>query len=227
MQPRKGKCNSQWKSQGLGCIPVVRIDVHNIKWFLLTSLQINENNSTKNNGSYQLLSACSVQYSLLSVLSTLALLALLLNAVSGFYSFFFFFLFWTRALMVRELGNFFSFLNEFFNWGIIALQNFAVFCQTSAWVSHRHTYVPSLLKLLPVSLPTPPLYVGTEPLSELPETYVKFPLAIYFTYGNISFHVILSIHLTLSSPLMSISLFLHCFPVNFFSTIFLESIYMH
>ena len=27
----------------------------------------------------------------------------------------------------------------------------------------------------------------------------KFPLAIYFTYGNVSFHVTLSIHLTLSS----------------------------
>ena len=36
----------------------------------------------------------------------------------------------------------------------------------------------------------------------------KFPLAIYFTYGNVSFHATLSIHLTLSSPLtMSISLF--------------------
>ena len=29
----------------------------------------------------------------------------------------------------------------------------------------------------------------------------KFPLAIYFTYANVSFHVTLSIHLTLSSPL--------------------------
>ena len=38
-------------------------------------------------------------------------------------------------------------------------------------------------------------------------SYSKFLLAIYFTYGNVSFHVILSIHLTLSSPLpMSISL---------------------
>ena len=45
--------------------------------------------------------------------------------------------------------------------------------------------------------------------------FCKFPLAIYFTYGNVSFHVTLSIYLTLfpfispSSPLllMSISLF--------------------
>ena len=43
---------------------------------------------------------------------------------------------------------------------------------------------------------------------EFPEPYSKFLLAIYFTYGNVSFHVTLSIHLTLSSPLpMSISLF--------------------
>ena len=40
------------------------------------------------------------------------------------------------------------------------------------------------------------------------EIYSKFPLAIYFTYGNVSFHVTRSVHLTLSSPLpMSISLF--------------------
>ena len=29
----------------------------------------------------------------------------------------------------------------------------------------------------------------------------QIPMAIYFTYGNVSFHVTLSIHLTLSSPL--------------------------
>ena len=49
---------------------------------------------------------------------------------------------------------------------------------------------------------------------EFPEIYSKFPLAIYFTYGNVSFHVTLSIHLTLSSPLpMSISLFSVCFSI--------------
>ena len=35
---------------------------------------------------------------------------------------------------------------------ITALQNFAVFCQTSTWISHRYTYVPSLSKLPPTSL---------------------------------------------------------------------------
>ena len=95
-----------------------------------------------------------------------------------------------------------------FYWRILASQNFAVFCQTSTWTSHRYTYIPSLLKLSPISLPIPPLSVDTEPLFEFPESYSKVLLAIYFTYDNVSFHVTLSIPLTLSSPLpMSISLF--------------------
>ena len=44
------------------------------------------------------------------------------------------------------------FFNLFLNWRIIALQNF-VFCQTSTWISHRYTYVPSFLNLPPH--PTP------------------------------------------------------------------------
>ena len=40
--------------------------------------------------------------------------------------------------------------------------------------------------------------VDTEPLFEFPEPNRKFPLAIYFTYGNVSFCVTVSIHLTLS-----------------------------
>ena len=28
-----------------------------------------------------------------------------------------------------------------FNWRIIDLQNFVVFCQASTWISHRYTYV--------------------------------------------------------------------------------------
>ena len=37
-----------------------------------------------------------------------------------------------------------------------------------------------------------------EPLFEVPESYNKLPLTICFTYGIVNFHVILSIHLTLS-----------------------------
>ena len=68
------------------------------------------------------------------------------------------------------------------------------------------------------SLPILPLSVDTEPLFKFPEPYSKFPLAVYFTYGNISFHVTLFIHLTLSSLLpmpvslssMSVSPFVPC-----------------
>ena len=42
-----------------------------------------------------------------------------------------------------------------FNWRMIALQNFAVFCQTSKWINHRCTAISSLLKLPPISLPIP------------------------------------------------------------------------
>ena len=87
----------------------------------------------------------------------------------------------------------------------------------------------------PFHIPShPPFQIVTEPLSEFPESYCKFPLAIYFTYGIVNFHVNLSTHLTLSllpSPhvLRSVfCLFLRCCPENkFISTIFLDSMYMH
>ena len=90
--------------------------------------------------------------------------------------------------------------------------------------------IPSLLDHPPISLPIPPFWVNTEPLFKFPEPYSKFLLAIYFTYGNVSFHIAFAIHLTLSSPhpmSISLCLFLHCCPVNkFFRTIFLDSVYV-
>ena len=41
----------------------------------------------------------------------------------------------------------------FFNWRIIALKHCVGFCHTSIWISHRYTYIPSLLK--PLSSPSP------------------------------------------------------------------------
>ena len=85
---------------------------------------------------------------------------------------------------------------------------YRIFCQTSTWISHKYTYVPSFLNLSPISLPIPTLSVVTEPLFKFPEPYCKFLLAIYFTYGSVSFRVTFSIHLTLFSLLpMSVSLF--------------------
>ena len=64
------------------------------------------------------------------------------------------------------------------------------------------------------SLPIPPLQVVTESWFEFPESYSKFPLAIYLTHGKVCFHVSLSIPPTLSffpapplPPAMSTSLF--------------------
>ena len=48
------------------------------------------------------------------------------------------------------------FLKLIFYWRIIALQNFPVFHQTSTWISHRYTYIPSNMNLPPISLPIPP-----------------------------------------------------------------------
>ena len=121
---------------------------------------------------------------------------------------------------------------SFFYWRIIALQNFVVFCQTSTWISHRDTYIPSLLNLPPISSPSYPSRLIQSPCLS-PESYSKFPLPIYFAYGNVSFHVTLSIHLTLSSPLPHVHtsvlcLFLHCCLANtFINTIFLDAIYIH
>ena len=108
----------------------------------------------------------------------------------------------------RSVAKTHSFFSCFvFYWKIFALQNF-VFCQTSTWISHRYTYISSLLNLPRISLSIPFLQVDTEPLFEFPEPYSKFLLAIYITHGKVSFHVTLSILLTLSCPLtMSISLF--------------------
>ena len=61
------------------------------------------------------------------------------------------------VLCVFLSSLFFPPIYLFFNWKIIALQNFVVFCQTSTWISHRYTYIPSLLNLPPLSLPIPAL----------------------------------------------------------------------
>ena len=51
---------------------------------------------------------------------------------------------------------------KIFNCRIIALQYFVGFCCASTWISHRYTYVPSLLNLPPTSHPIPTLFIVTE-----------------------------------------------------------------
>ena len=65
-----------------------------------------------------------------------------------------------QCLLTPKLSLFFfwNIHNDFiFNWRIIALQYCIGFCHTSTWISHRYTYVPSLLNLSPTSHPFPPL----------------------------------------------------------------------
>ena len=53
----------------------------------------------------------------------------------------------------------FYFFYLFFNWRTIALQNFVVFCQISAWITHRCTLCPLPLKP-PSHLPPHPTPLG-------------------------------------------------------------------
>ena len=69
---------------------------------------------------------------------------------------------------------FFPFLFKnlwFLNWRIIVLQNYAGFCQTSKWISHRYTYVPSLWTFPPLHSPSHPFRLLQSPgLSSLSHT---------------------------------------------------------
>ena len=122
--------------------------------------------------------------------------------------------------------------NLFVYWSIIALQNFVVFCQTSTWSSHGCTYLPTLLNLPPTSLPIPNSRLTKSPcLSFLSQTANSCWLSI--------FHMVLEVSMSLSpysspSPPLSscpyvcpLCLFVNRCPVNkFFSTIFLDSVYV-
>ena len=68
-----------------------------------------------------------------------------------------------------------------------------------------------------MSLPSPSHHSRlSEPLFEFPESYSKFPLAIYFTHGIVSFHVTLSMQLPLPLlpfPHVDRSVLYVCFPI--------------
>ena len=117
------------------------------------------------------------------------------------------------------LYYFYSFI---FNWRIIAIQYCVGFCHTAAWISHRYTYVPSLLNL---SLTSHPSRLSQSNWLELPASSSQFSQAIYFTYGNLYVSMLLSIHPTHCVQVCSLCLCLHCCPADrLISTIFLDSI---
>ena len=65
------------------------------------------------------------------------------------------------------------YINIYFNWRIIALQNFVVFCQTSAWISHRYTYIPFYLPphTTPLGLYRVPIWVSWA-IQQIPVGYL-------------------------------------------------------
>jgi len=129
-------------------------------------------------------------------------------------------------------GRFSFFLSFFF---FLKDNYFTEFCcfQSNLSMNQPYVYIYSLSFEAPSCLPPHPTCPGwyRAPVWVSWATQ-QIPIGYLFTFGNVSFHVTLSIHLTLSpfSPcpyVYSLCLFLHCCPVNkFFSTIFLDSIYM-
>ena len=124
-----------------------------------------------------------------------------------------------------------SFLNFIFNWRVIALQYCDGFCHPSTWISHRYTYVPSLLNLPPTFHPIPPLWVVTEHqiwapciIQQIPTGYLilHMIMCMFQCYSHKSSHP----HLPSLSPKVCPScLHLLCCPVNrFISAIFLGSV---
>ena len=137
------------------------------------------------------------------------------------------------------------------------LQCYVVFCHTSTWISHRYTYVPSLLSLLPTSHLPPHITplgchraLGWAPciIQQIPPAYVFLhqwaqsclTLCDPMDCSTPGFHMVMymfpcySLHSShpllppLGPQVCSLCLHLHCCPANkLISTIFLDSIYMH
>ena len=80
----------------------------------------------------------------------------------------------------------FGFFKKYiFNWKIIALQYCVSFCHTSTWISHSIHMSPPLWTSLPPPTSSHASRLSQSTRSELPVSYSKFPLAIYFTYSNV------------------------------------------
>ena len=86
-------------------------------------------------------------------------------------------------------------------------KNFVVFCHTSTRISHRHTCVPSLPDLPPISFPTPPFSLSQSPcLSSLSHKQIPTGYLFYTWYYKFLYY---SLHTSppCSPPTMSIGLF--------------------
>ena len=104
------------------------------------------------------------------------------------------------TLYINSVLISFIFKINHFNWRIITLQYCNGFCHTSIWISHRYTCCP--LHHEPLShLPPRPFPLGYHP-------FIKLPLVIYFTHGNVRVSILFcQIILPSSSPTGPKSLF--------------------
>ena len=111
----------------------------------------------------------------------------------------------------------FIFLKLFiFTWRIIVLQYCAGFCQTSTWTSHRSTCASSLLNLPSNTHSVQPLFVTTEPGSELLHHTANPTGYLFYIWDCTRFHATLSTHPSFSFShcvlKSSLCLHLHCYP---------------
>ena len=114
---------------------------------------------------------------------------------------------WSKPCLLSLLHWQKDSLSFFFNWKIIALQTFVVFCKPQYESAIGVDISPPFWNSLPSPSPSHhSRLILSSCLSFL--SYTANSRWLSFTYDNVSFHVTLSIHLTLSSPFpMSISLF--------------------
>ena len=68
------------------------------------------------------------------------------------------------------------------------------FCCPMRWNSYTHTWMPSLMDLPPQPTPTP--LGGHRAWAEPP----SFPLAVYFTHGNVYMSILISLFIPPSPP---------------------------
>ena len=96
----------------------------------------------------------------------------------------------------------------YFNWRIIALQCCVGFCHTSTWIAIDTHMFPLSWTPLPPPIPSHPSKLSQSTGFELTVPCSKFPLAIYFTYGNVYVSILLSQFIPPSpAPSVSTSLF--------------------